>query len=202
METLKNMTEMQKIVGAFVIGVVVGVAGFWAVSSGTEKTTSTKTSTATKSTSNTTLSSTSSSKIDTEANVMDKTLPATEVKSLPVVTPTTPAVPVSSTGATAVAVDEQKAGNTVAVTMLTLSNPGWVVIHEDRNGKPGNVLGATWYQAGIHLAKVELLRSTVVGGTYYAMIHSDDGDKQFDLKKDLPLMDASGNPIMAMFKVN
>lgn len=106
---------------------------------------------------------------------------------------------VSVPGTNAVAVEDQLAGNTVEVTMVTLSAAGWVVIHEDNNGVPGRVLGAHRYDPGLYLAEVELLRDTEVGNTYYAMLHTDDGDKQFDLSKDLPMLGADGKVIMDSF---
>ncbi len=98
-----------------------------------------------------------------------------------------------------VSVDNQKAGSVVAVTNVTLSQLAWIVVHEDANGAPGWTLGARRYDAGIHLGEVELVKPTVSGKTYQVVIHADDGDKQFDLKKDLPVVDASGKYIMDSF---
>lgn len=103
-------------------------------------------------------------------------------------------------GTNAVVANDQPAGNKVEVTLVTLSKSGWVVIHEDNNGKPGSVLGARRYDSGIHLGEVELLRGTQKGMTYYAMLHLDDGDKQFDLAKDLPILGEGGVVLMDSFK--
>lgn len=103
-------------------------------------------------------------------------------------------------GANAIAVDDQDAGSTATVRSATLSEEGWVVIHEDWNGKPGNILGARRLPAGTQQAVVvELLRSTEGGKVYYAMLHRDDGDKAFAHTRDLPVLDASGSPIMMRF---
>ena len=78
---------------------------------------------------------------------------------------------------------------------------GWVAVHEDREGKPGNVLGASWLPVGEHQnVKVELLRPMEAGKTYYAMLHDDDGDKKFNYKNDLSLPSSTGEPIMAAFR--
>lgn len=103
-------------------------------------------------------------------------------------------------GENAIAVDDQDAGSTATVRSATLSEEGWVVIHEDWNGKPGNILGARRLLAGTHQAVVvELLRSTEGGKVYYAMLHRDDGDKAFAHTRDLPVLDAGGSPIMMRF---
>ena len=36
---------------------------------------------------------------------------------------------------------------------------------------------------------------------YYAVLHLDDGDKKFDINKDVVIKDASGKDIMKLFKV-
>lgn len=94
----------------------------------------------------------------------------------------------------------QTAGEIVTIATAILDRDGWLVIHEDVNGKPGGILGAGRLNAGTYTnSTVDLLRATQEGKIYYAMLHADDGDKVFDYKKDLPLGDASGNPIMASF---
>ena len=114
--------------------------------------------------------------------------------------PTTGAGITLPSGANTVAVDDQDAGSTATIRKAALSEEGWVVIHEDWNGKPGNILGARRLPAGEHQAiVVELLRSTEGGKVYYAMLHRDDGDKAFAHTRDLPFVDAAGSPIMMRF---
>ena len=103
-------------------------------------------------------------------------------------------------GKNAVDAENQPAGSMVTLPLVVLNQMGWVVIHEDAGGKPGNALGATLVFAGERSGVlVELLRSTVKGRTYYAMLHNDDGDKVFDLKKDLPIADSTGAVIQISF---
>ena len=51
---------------------------------------------------------------------------------------------------------------------------------------------------------MELLRGTVEGGTYYAALYNEDSNleqnREFDLDKDLPLVDAEGDSIQIQFK--
>jgi hypothetical protein len=110
----------------------------------------------------------------------------------------------TSTGATTqevnrVVMSDQYPGNVVYLSSVQLSKPGWVVIHKDNNGQPGAVIGSQYFEAGINPGRVNLTATTVEGGRYYAMLHSDDGDKVFNETKDLPLKDARGNVIMKIF---
>lgn len=108
----------------------------------------------------------------------------------------------SSTLAASLTIADQFSTSTVTVDKVVTSAPAWVVIHEDRGGKPGNILGAAWVPAGnTEGLTVELLRGATEGQTYYAMIHAEDGITGFDFKTDLPITDASGNPVMKTYKV-
>jgi hypothetical protein len=84
-------------------------------------------------------------------------------------------------------VAEQTAGNEVYVAAVALSHPGWVAVREEHNGEGGAILGAQWFPEGEHEGTVELLRGTTVGQRYHAYLFLDDGDKQFDAKKDTPV---------------
>lgn len=103
-------------------------------------------------------------------------------------------------GKNAILVRDQKAGINVEVELVTLENVGWVVIHEDNEGALGNALGAQLFDFGSSKGVVELLRGTEAGRTYYATIRQDDGDRAFDLTKDLLLSDEAGNPVQVKFK--
>jgi len=114
-----------------------------------------------------------------------------------------------STGNTAsgnnnISAENQLAGRTARVNAATLDREGWVVIHEDAEGRPGAILGAAWLPGGIHEnVSVDLLRTTEAGRRYYAMLHHEangDGTHLFDLEKDLPMQDASGAIIMISFE--
>lgn len=105
-------------------------------------------------------------------------------------------------GENRVAVHDQAAGMSVVVASVTLTQDGWVAIHEDANGKPGRITGAQRFNAGRYEnVMVDLLVPTDGGETYYAMLHIDDGDRQFDLKKDLALMGGDNTPVMTSFAV-
>lgn len=100
-------------------------------------------------------------------------------------------------------VTDQSEGVRVSLSSVVLKEGGWAVIHEDDNGAPGRILGAQLLAAGKWTdSTVELLRGTLAGQTYYAMLHSDNGDRAFDPKKDLPITDDEGNPVVMEFKAN
>ncbi len=103
-------------------------------------------------------------------------------------------------GASAIEADNQPAGSRVLIRAAALAQPGWIAVHEDNNGTPGKILGAARVDAGEYAnGSVDLLRPTESGKAYYAMVHGDDGDKQFDHTKDLPVTDQSGNPVTVRF---
>jgi hypothetical protein len=107
-------------------------------------------------------------------------------------------------GEASISTSEQTHGDSVVIDSVVLPVSGWVAIHEDKNGKTGNVLGAARLDLGNHLkVEISLLRPTVAGMSYHAVLHQDDGDKIFDLNKDKPITkDESGSPTEAIFKVN
>lgn len=103
-------------------------------------------------------------------------------------------------GGNAIAVSDQAPGVKVAVSFVTLSQDGWIVVHEEREGQPGNILGARRFSAGANQSGgVELLRRTEDGKVYFAMLHADDGDRKFDHTKDLPITDPQGNVVLMRF---
>ncbi len=97
---------------------------------------------------------------------------------------------------------DQYPGNVVHISSVQLSKGGWVEIHKDNNGTPGEIIGSQWFDAGIAPGKITLTKPTVEGGLYYAMLHMDDGDKKFDATKDLPLKDSKGAVIMKPFRAS
>jgi len=98
-----------------------------------------------------------------------------------------------------IVVKDQIAGLRVVIDSITLEGSGWVAVHEDVDGELGNILGAQRFDAGTYKGLVDLLRNTVEGGVYHAVLYSDDGDSVFDHKKDSLITDENGNIIEAEF---
>jgi hypothetical protein len=110
------------------------------------------------------------------------------------------------TGGNALTVNDQPAGTMVQVASVTLTETGWVAIHEDKEGQPGKIIGAQRFRVAADRTlttsgTVTLLEPTVSGKSYHAMLHGDAGADGFSYKEDLPLKDASGNAIVAHFVV-
>ncbi len=102
-------------------------------------------------------------------------------------------------GQSTVAVKDQPAGLKVQVSG-TLAAPAWVVVHEmNADATVGRILGVQLFDVGAYSGVVELLRGTVAGGRYTAMIHVAGEDHVFDTKKNPPLTDAQGLPVMSSF---
>lgn len=93
-------------------------------------------------------------------------------------------------------VSDQKAGSEVTVDSMTLTRASWVAIRDSKNW----ILGAAWFPAGTTAGQVALLRSTVAGEVYSAVIYVDNGDKVFDFHKDSLVTGADGQPGSATFK--
>lgn len=106
----------------------------------------------------------------------------------------------ANTGVNRITMTDQYPGNVVYISSVQLAKPGWVVIHKDNAGKPGDVIGSKLFQAGINPGSISLSSPMVDGQLYYAVLYNDDGDGKFDIAKDLPLKDASGNTIMKIFR--
>ena len=97
-----------------------------------------------------------------------------------------------------VSVIDQEAGNVVHIAQAVFEKEAWVAIREDRDGQLGNILGAYRYPAGTNSGSVELMRGTIAGNIYYAVIYIDDGDKEFDFKKDA-LVEENSKVLVAKF---
>jgi hypothetical protein len=95
----------------------------------------------------------------------------------------------------------QKSGTTVVVAGLTVEKPTWVVVYEDRAGKPGNVLGAKLFTGG-GSGTVTLLRGTTAGRTYYVGLATDNGDRKYSKTKDAATMNADGSLVTVTFTAN
>jgi hypothetical protein len=101
---------------------------------------------------------------------------------------------------TSVRVSDQAAGGHVVVYDAHLSQDGWIVIHEVVNGHVANALGAALRNAGEYeQVEVQLLRGTEAGRAYVVVLYADNGNRQFDIRADQPLLDAVGDPIIQSF---
>jgi hypothetical protein len=113
--------------------------------------------------------------------------------------------PIEQASVESIAASKHTPAKTVVVDIVTLKNPGFVVIHEINNGQVGNVLGASSIlSAGTHEnVVVEISRKSIDGEELIAMIHADNGNGKFDSEAEDPAAnDASGNPVTTKFLVS
>ena len=74
------------------------------------------------------------------------------------------------------------------------------MVYESNNGVRGNALGAALFFPQGGAKTVNLLRTTQAGKTYFVGRHVDNGDKQFSLTLDQPVVNAAGNPVYVEFR--
>jgi hypothetical protein len=108
---------------------------------------------------------------------------------------------ISTTSAGSITVADQPSGSEVFVSKAVFGeNGGWVSIQDDTNGVPSRILGAAMFPVGSTAGEVPLLRATVSGQKYFAVLRDNVGDYHlFDMQTDLPLTDSSGATVMATF---
>src|SRR3989338_15779 len=103
----------------------------------------------------------------------------------------------TSVNGESVSVRDQLAGSEVQVASLALTEMGWVGVRDN----DGRVLGAGRFEAGSYKnVNVFLLRATVAGGSYQGLFYVDDGDKEFDLHKDILISGPNGGVAGTNFK--
>ena len=138
-----------------------------------------------------------------ETDVATNQAPAQEggvaaVTTVPTPTPAT--APVSETTSDNLVIPSpQDAGLQVAVTNVSVQVPTWVVVYENHNGTPGNVLGAGLFVEGRTSGAIDLLRGTLPGSSYFVGEARDDGDHMYSMQNDLIVRDNSNNPVFIQF---
>ena len=97
-----------------------------------------------------------------------------------------------------VSVVDQPAGNLVFIQHADVSVPTWVAVREIIDGAVGNILGAEMVTGATDDLPVTLLRSTKKGEQSGVFLYQEDGDGQFDFKKDALVMQEN-TPVSAVF---
>lgn len=128
----------------------------------------------------------------TEATSTPEQKEVVSTKGAVVVTESTPTKAESGASVT---VADQTAGNTVMVTSAALPQRGWVAIRDGNDW----TLGAERIEAGTSSTTVTLLRNTVAGKAYKAVLYLDNGNGAFDLHGDTLVVGADGMPVSVSF---
>lgn len=122
--------------------------------------------------------------------------PEDTVTPSPVLGPISEETPTIAGSHESVSVEDQAAGMTVRIKAATLAQIGWIAVRD----ADGRTLGAGRFEAGAHESvEVPLLRATIAGERYQVLIYVDDGDKIFDLHKDILVMRADGSVAGSIF---
>ncbi len=104
------------------------------------------------------------------------------------------------------AADQESEGDMVTVASVTSEGPGFIVIHRDNNGAPGEVIGNTAVEDGENTdVVVELTGDVADGASFWAMLHADTntvGTYEFGTVEgaDAPIT-LDGEVVMEMFMV-
>lgn len=115
--------------------------------------------------------------------------PATpQEANAPVVAPQAPVIENNS-----VTAEKQASNERVNVANVQLAVSGFVLIHEDANGKPGSEIGRSEvFKPGAYTVTVSLKRSSKAGETLYAMLHGAN---------EVPLKDVKGATAVSAFTI-
>jgi hypothetical protein len=100
--------------------------------------------------------------------------------------------PAQVTNTNTVEVSDQPAGRAVMVKRISLEKTSWIAVRDFKDGKIGNVLGASRKEKGtMQDVIIDLLRSTEPGQQYAVVIFTDNGDGAFSTKTDTPVLSGS-----------
>ncbi len=91
-------------------------------------------------------------------------------------------IPGSMLAATAV-------GDGEVEVIATMIQPGFVTVHQSLGGAPGPIIGTSGYiESGTDVPMTLGLSELMdAGTTYIALLHVDNGDKQFVITDDMPV---------------
>lgn len=103
-----------------------------------------------------------------------------------------------------ISVSAHTPAKTAVIDKVTLGKSGFIIIHESQNGQIGGILGASGLlKEGTHEnIVIELTRKTVDRENLFAMIHTDNGDGNFDPSIDESAKEESGATLQATLQVS
>lgn len=105
----------------------------------------------------------------------------------------------------AVIATDQRPGTIVTVAQVYLAAPGYVIIHEDKDGEAGAIIGSSsLLKTGENNdVKVTLSRTSKDGEKLWAMLHSElNNNSVFEITTDNPVQSRLGGPIMGWFQID
>ncbi len=133
--------------------------------------------------------------------------PAPQPTDTPAPAPTTPSEPTPTEAPSitpAVQVEDQKLmDGKVAIARVTAPQDGWIVIHAQKDGKPGPILGFAPVKAGNNENVLVEIDPAMASPTVYAMLHVDAGESgkfEFPNGPDAPVK-ADGKVVVVPFNL-
>ena len=90
----------------------------------------------------------------------------------------------------------------VLIREVSLIEPGFVVIHKDNNGTPGEIVAVSDLLHPDRYQNISIVMDFKAGETYIAMLHGDNGNGQFNAETDLPMKNMDGQTVMTSFKIS
>jgi hypothetical protein len=102
-----------------------------------------------------------------------------------------------------VTVEDQAIENdTVVVQRAVSDGPGWIVIHADDAGQPGEVIGNAALSDGENTDVSVEIDTEMATETLYAMLHIDDGEEgTYEFPDGDPPAEVEGNVVVQSFQV-
>lgn len=106
-------------------------------------------------------------------------------------------------GGNSVYIEDQPSGQSnVVVGFTVLTEPGFVVIHEDNNGVPGKVIGSSDLINGrVEQLSIPISDPLVSDHVYYAILHKDNSNGIFLETEDGFMDDKDQTVVMMSFLV-
>ncbi len=91
----------------------------------------------------------------------------------------------------------QESGKMIMVDKAMIP-AGYVVVHAEKDGKPGPVIGRSeLIQGSVENLSVDLDSAVEAGDTVFVMLHVDDGDGEYEFPgDDTPARDANGDVVV------
>lgn len=108
----------------------------------------------------------------------------------------------SDVGALVYMRDQRLEGNAVHVETIVSPVEGWAAVYGDDDGQPGELLGSTWFPAGMHRNVVIELSPAPEPGILYLTLYEDLGEPEtFETGIDVLLTNDDNRPIRIPFEL-
>ncbi len=97
--------------------------------------------------------------------------------------------------------DQPLVDSKVTIDEVNYNKSGWMVIHNDIDGGPGEIIGVSPLFAGRNLDVVVFVDRTKVTDTLYAMLHEDRGELgRYEINQDFPVY-VDGDSVSPDFRI-